>query len=107
MPGFGNEAVDREFFPDGHVKSNFICALGHGEETMDATREGYRDYPQPERQCRRAFLAEIATRVCIRGRWHRIALLRCDAEPTDNLAPSLIVAAYHLSECLRRGAHYI
>jgi hypothetical protein len=25
------EAVDREFFPGGWVKSNFLCALGHGD----------------------------------------------------------------------------
>jgi hypothetical protein len=31
MSGFGNEAVDQEFFPGGRVKSNFICALGHGD----------------------------------------------------------------------------
>jgi 3-hydroxypropanoate dehydrogenase len=30
MSGFDNEGVDREFFPDGRVKSNFLCALGHG-----------------------------------------------------------------------------
>ena len=31
MSGFDNEGVDREFFPGGTVKSNFICALGHGD----------------------------------------------------------------------------
>ena len=31
MSGFDNEAVDREFFPGGRVKSNFLCALGHGD----------------------------------------------------------------------------
>lgn len=31
MSGFDNAGVDREFFPDGQVKSNFICALGHGD----------------------------------------------------------------------------
>ena len=25
------EAVDREFVPGGWVKSNFLCALGHGD----------------------------------------------------------------------------
>jgi len=33
MSGFDNEAVDREFFPGGRVKSNFICALGYGDPT--------------------------------------------------------------------------
>jgi 3-hydroxypropanoate dehydrogenase len=29
-PGFGS---DEEFFPDGHVKSNFLCNLGYGDPT--------------------------------------------------------------------------
>ena len=31
MSGFDNEGVDREFFPGGRVKSNFICAIGYGD----------------------------------------------------------------------------
>jgi 3-hydroxypropanoate dehydrogenase len=31
MSGFDNAAVDREFFPGGTIKSNFICGLGHGD----------------------------------------------------------------------------
>ncbi|HAH10357.1 MAG TPA: malonic semialdehyde reductase [Alphaproteobacteria bacterium] len=31
MSGFDNAGVDKVFFPDGHVKSNFICALGYGD----------------------------------------------------------------------------
>ncbi len=31
MSGFGREAVDREFFPDGRVKSNFLCNLAYGD----------------------------------------------------------------------------
>jgi 3-hydroxypropanoate dehydrogenase len=31
MSGFNNEGVDREFFPDGKLKSNFICSIGHGD----------------------------------------------------------------------------
>ncbi len=30
MSGFDNAAVDREFFPEGRVKSNFLCNLGYG-----------------------------------------------------------------------------
>lgn len=30
MSGFDNQGVDETFFPDGDVKSNFICALGYG-----------------------------------------------------------------------------
>ncbi|MEQ9643666.1 MAG: malonic semialdehyde reductase [Alphaproteobacteria bacterium] len=31
MSGFDNAGVDKEFFPDGRVKSNFICNLGYGD----------------------------------------------------------------------------
>ena len=31
MSGFDNEKVDREFFPDGRVKSNFLVNLGYGD----------------------------------------------------------------------------
>ena len=31
MSGFDNAGVDAEFFPDGHIKSNFICGLGQGD----------------------------------------------------------------------------
>lgn len=31
MSGFDNAGVDREFFPGTSVKSNFICAIGHGD----------------------------------------------------------------------------
>jgi 3-hydroxypropanoate dehydrogenase len=31
MSGFDNIAVDQEFFPDGRIKSDFICALGYGD----------------------------------------------------------------------------
>lgn len=31
MSGFDDEGVDREFFTDTNIKSNFICALGHGD----------------------------------------------------------------------------
>jgi len=33
MSGFDNALVDREFFPDGKVKSNFLCNLGYGDVT--------------------------------------------------------------------------
>jgi 3-hydroxypropanoate dehydrogenase len=32
MSGFNNEAVDREFFANTHIKSNFICSIGYGSE---------------------------------------------------------------------------
>ena len=31
MSGFDNDGVDREFFPGGRVKSNFLCNIGHGD----------------------------------------------------------------------------
>ena len=31
MSGFDNAGVDAEFFPEGHVKSNFLCNLGYGD----------------------------------------------------------------------------
>ena len=31
MSGFDNAGVDREFFPDGAVKSNFLCNIGYGD----------------------------------------------------------------------------
>jgi 3-hydroxypropanoate dehydrogenase len=31
MSGFDNAGVDREFFPGGQVKSNFLCSVGHGD----------------------------------------------------------------------------
>lgn len=31
MSGFNNAAVDEEFWPDGKVKSNFLCNLGYGD----------------------------------------------------------------------------
>jgi 3-hydroxypropanoate dehydrogenase len=31
MSGFDNPKVDAEFFPEGRVKSNFLCNLGYGD----------------------------------------------------------------------------
>jgi len=31
MSGFDNIKVDAEFFPDGRMKSNFLCNLGYGD----------------------------------------------------------------------------
>jgi 3-hydroxypropanoate dehydrogenase len=31
MSGFDNAKVDAEFFPEGRIKSNFLCNLGHGD----------------------------------------------------------------------------
>jgi 3-hydroxypropanoate dehydrogenase len=32
MSGFGNEAVDSEFFAGTRIKSNFICSVGYGSD---------------------------------------------------------------------------
>jgi len=32
MSGFDNAGVDREFFPEGTVKSNFLCNVGYGDK---------------------------------------------------------------------------
>jgi 3-hydroxypropanoate dehydrogenase len=32
MSGFNNEAVDREFFANTRIKSNFICSIGYGSD---------------------------------------------------------------------------
>lgn len=31
MSGFDREMVDREFFPDGRIESNFLCNLAYGD----------------------------------------------------------------------------
>ena len=31
MSGFDNEKVDAAFFPDGRIRSNFLCNLGYGD----------------------------------------------------------------------------
>jgi 3-hydroxypropanoate dehydrogenase len=38
MSGFDNAKVDGEFFPDGRVKSNFLCNLGYADASKLAPR---------------------------------------------------------------------
>ena len=33
MSGFDADKMDATFFPDGKIKSNFICAIGYGDES--------------------------------------------------------------------------
>lgn len=33
MSGFDQDGVNKEFFPDGDIKANFICALGYGDSS--------------------------------------------------------------------------
>jgi 3-hydroxypropanoate dehydrogenase len=38
MSGFDNAKLDEEFFPDSHVKSNFLCNIGYGDPSSFTTR---------------------------------------------------------------------
>ena len=38
MSGFDNTAVDKEFFPDGRYKSNFLINIGHGDPSGNYPR---------------------------------------------------------------------
>jgi 3-hydroxypropanoate dehydrogenase len=49
MSGFDNAKVDAEFFPDGRIKSNFLCNLGHGDPSKVLQRLPRLDF---EEACR-------------------------------------------------------
>ncbi|MCP8690327.1 malonic semialdehyde reductase [Marinobacterium sedimentorum] len=34
MSGFNNAVVDAEFWPEGNIKSNFLCNLGYGDASV-------------------------------------------------------------------------
>ncbi|MGH8800420.1 MAG: malonic semialdehyde reductase, partial [Casimicrobiaceae bacterium] len=34
MSGFDNARLDAEFFPDGTIRSNFLCNLGYGDPSV-------------------------------------------------------------------------
>jgi 3-hydroxypropanoate dehydrogenase len=38
MSGFDNAALDKEFFPDGRFKSNFLINIGHGDASGNYPR---------------------------------------------------------------------
>jgi 3-hydroxypropanoate dehydrogenase len=44
MSGFDNAKVDAEFFPDGHIKSNFLINLGHGDVSKLFPRSPRHDF---------------------------------------------------------------
>jgi len=46
MSGFDNAKVDAEFFPDGRVRSNFLCNLGYGDETRLGPRSPRLDFAE-------------------------------------------------------------
>jgi 3-hydroxypropanoate dehydrogenase len=44
MSGFDRDKVDREFFPDGRVKSNFLCNLAYGDASKLPPRSPRLDF---------------------------------------------------------------
>ena len=46
MSGFNNAKVDAEFFPEGNVKSNFLCNLGHGDSSKLLERHPRLDFEE-------------------------------------------------------------
>lgn len=49
MSGFDKDGLDREFFPGGQVKSNFICALGYGDASVLFPRSPRLDFDEVAR----------------------------------------------------------
>jgi 3-hydroxypropanoate dehydrogenase len=46
MSGFDNAKLDEEFFPAGHVKSNFLCNLGYGDPAKLPARAARLDFSE-------------------------------------------------------------
>jgi 3-hydroxypropanoate dehydrogenase len=46
MSGFNQAGVDAEFFPDGTVKSNFLCNLGYGDPSALPPRNPRLDFAE-------------------------------------------------------------
>jgi 3-hydroxypropanoate dehydrogenase len=46
MSGFDNAGVDKAFFDNGPVKSNFICAIGHGDPKAVFARSPRLDFEE-------------------------------------------------------------
>lgn len=46
MSGFDNAGVDRDFFPDGLTKSNFLCNLGYGDPSGVRPRSPRLDFDE-------------------------------------------------------------
>lgn len=46
MSGFDNDACDRVFFPDGRIKSNFICSIGYGDPAGVFPRQPRLDFDE-------------------------------------------------------------
>lgn len=46
MSGFDKKKLDAEFFPDGKIMSNFICAIGHADASRVYPRGPRLDYAE-------------------------------------------------------------
>ena len=46
MSGFDNAKLDAEFFPEGNVKSNFLCNLGYGDPSKLSPRGPRLDFDE-------------------------------------------------------------
>jgi 3-hydroxypropanoate dehydrogenase len=46
MSGFDNAGVDAEFFPDGRIKSNFLCNLGYADHSLLPPRNPRLEFEQ-------------------------------------------------------------
>ncbi len=46
MSGFDNAKVDQEFFPEGTIKSNFLCNLGYGDPASVFPRNPRLDFEE-------------------------------------------------------------
>ena len=46
LSGFDNELVDREFFPEGRIKSNFLCNLAYGDASKLRPRAPRLDFEE-------------------------------------------------------------
>lgn len=46
MSGFDNALVDAEFFPDGRIRSNFLCSMGYGDPSAVFPRDERLDFEE-------------------------------------------------------------
>ena len=46
MSGFDNAKVDAEFFPNGRIKSNFLCNVGHGDPSKVMVKRPRLDFEE-------------------------------------------------------------
>ena len=44
MSGFDHAKVDAAFLPDGRIKSNFLCNIGHGDDSKVFPRNPRLDF---------------------------------------------------------------